>query len=63
MVHHKIDKKEVGQALSCPQQREHTHAHFIPIATFSNLLQGILEVIIKGIKPNAHEVLDNDICA
>jgi hypothetical protein len=49
--------------LSCPQQREHTHAHFIPIATFSNLLQGIPEVIIKGIKPNAHEVLDNDICA
>jgi len=49
--------------LSCPRPRESTHAPFIPIATFSNLLQGVLEVIIKGIKPNAHEVLDNYICA
>jgi hypothetical protein len=54
---------DISQALSCPRKREHTNAHFIPIATFSNLLQGILKVTIKGIKPNAHEVLDNDICA
>jgi hypothetical protein len=30
---------------------------------FATSPQGILEVIIKGINPNAHEVLDNDICA
>jgi hypothetical protein len=46
-----------------PRQREHTHAYFIPIASFSNLLPGILKVIIKGIKPNAREGLDKDICA
>jgi hypothetical protein len=62
-MYHTSQKGRWPSPASCPQQREHTHAHFTPIATFCNLPQGILEVIIKGIKPNAHEVLDNNICA